>query len=119
MWSVLEAFQTGLAAFDDVQPAGPECIRVVRHRAVHFCCQEHAIALAVALQRLAHEILGCAPAVNVGRVEKVDPLVDGPVNDLACVFEVGLLAEHHAAQDQLAHMHAGASEKVVFHGPPG
>ena len=111
MWSVLEAFQTGLAAFDDVRPAGPECIRVVRHRAVHFCCQEHAIALAVAFQRLAHKLLGCAPAINVCRVEEIDPLVDSAVNDSACIFEVGLLAEHHAAQNGLAHLHAGASEE--------
>ena len=52
----------------------------------------------------------------VGSVDEVDAGVEGPVDDADGVIVIGVApgAEHHRAQAQRAHHHAGAAEAAVF-----
>jgi hypothetical protein len=106
----LESLEAGFTAFDDVESTVPDQVWLVGHTAVDLGCEENLITLAVALKCFANELFGCAFAVDVGGVEEVDSLADGVVDDLAGVFEVDLLAEHHAAQHEWAYVDAGASK---------
>jgi hypothetical protein len=76
--------------------------------------------VAAALQRLADDLLGLAaqPAVRVGGVDEVDPLIEGGVDDLDAVVMVGVAvgAEHHGPQAVGAHLDAGPAEGSVVHG---
>lgn len=112
----LESPEAGFAAFDDVESAGSNGVRLVGHSAVYLGCEKHVVTFSVALKRLANELFRCAFAVDVRGVEEVNSLAEGVVDDFACVFKVGLLSEHHAAQNEGADVHAGASEEFVFHG---
>ena len=70
----LQAAQRGLALGDDVAAivAGGQDVVVV-HAAVYLGRQHDPVALAVALERLADDLLAAATIVDVGRIQKVDP----------------------------------------------
>jgi len=111
----LESPEAGFTTFDDVESAGSKCVWLVGHAAVDLGGEKYVVTFSVALKCVTHEFFGCAVAVDIGCIEEVDSLAEGVVDDFACVFEVGLLTEHHAAQNDRADVHAGASEKFVFH----
>ena len=95
----LESPEAGFASFDDVESAGSDCVGLVGHSTVDLGCEKYVLAFAITLKRLANEFFRRAFAVDIGCVEEVDSLAECVVDDFACVFEVGLLTEHHAAQN--------------------
>jgi len=112
----LHPFQAGFATLDYVKSAVAEGVRFVGHSPVDLCRQKDVVAFAVPLQRFSHELFGGTTAIDVGGVEEVNAFTDRVVDDLAGVFKVGLLAEHHAAQNDGANVNTGSAEEVVFHG---
>ena len=76
-------------------------------------------ALAALGEPGAEHLLGAAlalvEAVDVGRVEEVDPLGQRPVHDLVRVGLLGLPAEVHGAQAEPGDRQAAASEVRVVH----
>ena len=112
----LEAAQGRLALFDDVAAVVALGVGVVVvHRAVHFGRQDDAAALPVALKRLAHGLLAAPAAVDVGRIQEVDPSLDGAVDDVEGFWFGGLAPKHHAAQALHADLHPRPPEIAVFH----
>jgi len=110
-----ESPKTGFTAFNDVESAISDQVWLVGHPAVDLGGEKYLVVLAVTLQRFTNKIFGRPIAVDIGCVEEVDSFTDGVVDYFAGVFEVGLLAEHHAAQHERAYVYPGASKEFVFH----
>jgi hypothetical protein len=75
--------------------------------------------VAAALERSADDLLGLAarPAVRIGGVDEIDPVIQGGVDDLDAVLVVGVAvgAEHHRPQAVGAHLDASATQDAVVH----
>src|SRR5215204_868862 len=112
----LEAPQRSLALLDNVSPVVARGVWIfLIHRPVHLGREHDGVALAIPLQRLPYGLLAGASAVDVRRVEEVDTLVDGAVDDIRRVLFTRPSSEHHAPQADLADLHAGSSEVPVLH----
>ena len=106
----LQTREASLAGGDDVAAAGAAHVGVVvRHRAVELRGEDDAVALAVALERLAGEGFAAAARIDVGGVDEVDATLDGAVDDGAGVVELGTHPEHHRAEAEVADVDAGAA----------
>ena len=81
----LQAAQAGFALLDDVAAAVAHVVGAFAHHAVHLGGEDDVVALAVALERLAGDLLAAAAAVDVGGVEEVDAGVEGAVDDVVGV----------------------------------
>src|SRR5581483_1986732 len=92
-------------------PGVAPAVGVLPHREVGLGGQDHLIP-AAADQRLGHDLLGLPARVDVGRVDEVDPGVEGPVDDpdRFLVVRVAPGAEHHGPEAHRAHLHAGTTE---------
>jgi hypothetical protein len=68
-------------------------------------------------ERLAHDQLGLARRIHVGRVDEVDPGVERAMNDADRLVVVALAprAEHHRAEAQRADANAGVREGARLH----
>ena len=78
----LQAAQAGLALLDDVASAVASGIGILGvHLAVDLGREDNVVPLSVALQGFAGDFLAPAQRVDVGRVEEVDPGVEGAVDD--------------------------------------
>src|SRR5207237_3907954 len=68
-------------------------------------------------QRLAHDLLGLAGRVHVGRVDEVHARVEGGMDDASAFLVIGVPPgpEHHRPQAEGAHLHAGAAERAILH----
>ena len=114
-----QATERGLALLDDVPPVVAARVGVALvHHPVHLGGEDDRVPLPVALERLPHDLLARADAVDVGRVEKVYPRVDGAVDDPERVLLAGPPPEHHAAQAQLADLDPRAPKVAVLHAIP-
>src|SRR5207248_773390 len=113
----LQTLERGLDLAEDPAAAVAGLVGVVAHRAVELRRKDDVVALA--LDRLADDLLGFATAVDVRRVDEVDPglerCVDDPVRFL--VVAVAPLAEHHGAEAERRDLDAGAPEGAMGHGP--
>jgi hypothetical protein len=71
----------------------------------------------IALERLAHDLLGLAGRVPVGGVDEVDPRVQRLVRDADAVVVVRVAArpEHHGAERVGTDLDAGPAEGAVLH----
>ena len=79
----------------------------------------HHHAIAAPTQRLAEQLLVVPPAVHVGRVEKVDALVERVVDDADRLFvvRVAIDAGHrHQAETDRRNLDAAIAERAHFHG---
>jgi hypothetical protein len=81
---------------------------------VHLGGEEDVVA--ATLQGLADDLLALALRVDVGGVDDVDALVEGPVDDpdAVGVVGVGAGAEVHRAQGQVADLNPGTAEGTVL-----
>ena len=112
--------QRALAGPADVQRRQLVLVGPVAHRPVQLGRQDHLVAAPAALgEPAADDLLGDAlallPAVDVGGVEEVDALLEGPVHDRVGVLLGGLRTEVHRAQAQPADQQPGPSEMGVLH----
>ena len=64
---------------------------------------------------LAHDLLGLAAGVDVGRVDEIDPRVERPVDDAdaVIVIRVARCAKHHRAEAKRADAETGVPEGHV------
>ncbi|MNS88881.1 hypothetical protein D3C72_1228730 [compost metagenome] len=115
------ALQAALAGALDVQRRELRGVGPLAHVAVDLGGDDDLLAPAAALgEPAAEDLLGDAlaahPAVDVGRVEEVDAVLERAVHDGERVRFGGLGPEVHRAQAQPADHQAGAAEVGVFHG---
>ena len=94
-------------------------VGVLTHRVVELRGEDHVVAPAAG-ERLADDLLGLALAIDVGRVDEVDPGVERRVDDPDRLVVVGVAprAEHHRAKTELADRHAGATQLTMLHSLP-
>ncbi len=112
----LQAAQRGVALLDDVTaviPGGEQVVIV--HAPVNFGGQHDPVALAVALERLADNGLAGSPAVNIGRIQKVDTGFERAVDDGKRIFFGSRPAKVHTSQTQRADRYTGSSQGAIFH----
>jgi hypothetical protein len=91
----------------DPAPRVAELVRIVAHRAVDLGGEHDVVALAAG-ERLADDLLGLTPRVDVGRIDEVDAGIQGPVDDpdALVVILVAPVAEHHRAETERGHLGA-------------
>src|SRR3954449_2911324 len=116
----LQPAQRGLAGADDVARRQEGVVGPVGHAAVHLGRQHGLVPPLPALgEPRADHLLGAALAlgepVDVGRVEEVDPLLEGAVHDRVRVLLGGLPAEVHGAEAQPRDRQAAAAQVRVLH----
>src|SRR5919107_3029965 len=112
----LKTSQRSLTLLDNVPPVITRGVWVVLvHHTVHLGREHDGVALAVSPQRLPDNLLAGACAVHVRRVEEIDTLADGAVDDVRRVLFVSPSPEHHAPEADLADLHTGSSEVPVLH----
>src|SRR3954447_7375773 len=116
----LQPAQRGLAGADDVACRQEGVVRPVGHPAVHLGRQDRPVPPLAALgEPRADHLLGAALAlgepVDVGRVEEVDPLLEGAVHDRVRVLLGGLPAEVHGPEAQAGDRQAAAAQVRVLH----
>lgn len=71
--------------------------------------------VAPVLDRTPHDLLGAAVGIDVGRVDEVDALVAGSIDDAARRRLVRLRAEHHRAEAQRRDFQAATAETTIVH----
>jgi hypothetical protein len=81
--------------------------------------EHHGLAAAAALlepspEDLLRAALGAVAAVDVGRVEKVDPELESSVHDPEAVGLAGLRAEVHGSEAQVADEHPVLPQSAMF-----
>ncbi len=117
----LQPLEAGVARPADVERRELALVRPLPHVPVELGGDDHLLAPAPALGEPApDDLLGRAAAlgaaVDVGRVEEVDPGVERRVHDGERRRLVGLGTEVHGAQAEAADGEAGAAEVCVAHG---
>jgi hypothetical protein len=78
---------------------------------------KHDIVAAPTGERLAHDLLRLAARVHVGCVDEVDARIERAVDDPDRLVVVALAPrpEHHRAEAERAHVHAGVREGAQLH----
>ncbi len=79
----IQPVEAGLAGLDDVPPAVSHPVGVIGHPAVDLRAKDDSVAVLVALQGIAYGLLAVTRVVDIRGVEKVDPCVNGAIDDLA------------------------------------
>jgi hypothetical protein len=121
-----QAVVDGLLDVDPVQPRlAVADVGEARARAVHLGGDDDPVALAARGQPVADDLLG-APVglgarrhrVHLGRVEEVDPVIEGIVELLEGLGLAVRLAPGHGAQADGAHHDIAAPQSPVVHALP-
>ena len=117
----LQPLEAGVAGPPDVERRQLPLVRPIAHVAVELGGEHHLLAAATALGEPApDDLLGGSPplgaAVDVGRVEKVDPGLQSRVHDGKRGGLIRLRPEIHGAQADAADAEAGAAEVGELHG---
>jgi len=98
----LQPEQAGFAFGYDPSAGVALVVGALAHLAVELCRQHDVLACGgTGLgQEIADDFFGLAGRVDVGGVDEIDPLVQGPLDDPVAIFVVGVPpgAEHHGAQ---------------------
>src|SRR5204863_8819938 len=97
-------------------PRVPLHVGIGAHPGVELGSEDDVVA-ASAGQRLADDLLRLARGIDVGGVDEVDALVEGPMDDAHRFVVVGVApgSEHHRSQAEGADLDAGASERAMVH----
>jgi hypothetical protein len=82
---------------------------VVGHAAVDLRRQDHSVALAVSVERLAGDLLARAVRVDVRGVEEIDACVERPVDDRVRIVRTCASPEHHAPEADRADLDTSAT----------
>jgi hypothetical protein len=119
----LQALQTGIEGPADIECREPGLVGPVRHDAVELGREHGAFAALAAFgEPPANDFLGPAavlsPAINIGRVEEVDPGLQCGIHDGMGRGFVSSGAEIHGAEAQPGDFQAGAAQMGVLHGVP-
>src|SRR5690606_1769738 len=94
-------------------------VRVVRVLGQERLRREHdPSAPTVFREGLADDALALSARVRVRRIDEVDALADGMLDDVDGLGLAGAPAEHHRAEAKRAHLDAGAAEIAVLHRRP-
>ncbi len=111
-----QAAQAVLASRHDPSARVALCVGVLAHDAVHLGGQNDLLPILLG-QRLAHDLLGLAERIDIGRVDEVDPRIERAVDDADGLVMVGRSPgpEHHGAQTERAYFDTGAAERAKFH----
>ena len=91
-----ESLETGVDFVHQVNSTGPLFVRTFSHGMTPFGCQNH-VGAPVG-NGFADNPLRFASTVNVCGINKVDPLVEGVMNDANRVLFVRLSSKHHGAE---------------------
>jgi hypothetical protein len=118
----LEAPEARLDLAHDVDPRGPRVVEVAVAHGEACLRGEHYLP-SDAFEGVADEALALPPAVDVGRVDEVDALVQGETDHLGRgllvqVAYVHLAAELHRSERELAYDKAGVAQSTIFHASP-
>ena len=111
----LQAAQAGVEGLHDPPARGAALVRPRAHRVPELRAEHHVVAAPP--ERAAHDLLGLPVGVHVGRVDHVDAGVERVVDDALAVVVIGVAPrpEHHGAEAQAAHPHAGGSQGSLLH----
>jgi hypothetical protein len=114
----LQPLQRGVAGTADVAGGQEGVVGPVAHRAIELGGDDRLVTAPLAAgEPPADDLLGDAltllPAVDVGRVEEVDPDVERAIHDRVGVFLGGLGTEVHRSQAEPADREAAAAEVRV------
>ena len=123
----LQAPEALVARATDVQGGQTRLVRPLAHRREHLRREHDLLATTATLREPPSDDLlrdafaapaVLAPAVHVGRIEEVDPVLDRTVHDaerLGFLRAGQIPAEVHRAETQRTHLHSGSSEVYVLH----
>ena len=121
----LEPLEARLAGIDEMVARQAAVIRAIAHRKPRLGGDEY-VALALAAERLADDLLRGAARIDIGGVDQVDAGVEAEVDlaarlgeaDIADLGEGALAAHRHGAHGEHRHFEAGPAEQAVFHDFP-
>ena len=88
---------------------------VVGHGTVDLGGENDAVALTVALECLADDLLAAPPRVDVRGVDEVDLSIKGTVDDGVGIVGLGAQTEHHGAETEGADLDASPAEGSHLH----
>ena len=106
----IQTFETGFAAFNNVKATVANSVLRFGHSTVHLRSEKDIVSSAISLQGMADKLFRSSLSVDVGSIEKIDPLSDGVIDDFTRVCPVGLLTKHHATQNKWAYINTSASK---------